>query len=157
MSSCVQEDNSNKPSSANICLHSRWPSLSQSLQNISSKLDLMVSCYRISYDGSLSIDGSSLSNWSRILSVPWDLHALMEGFSPSTTGCIIDLQSNDYVKCSIANNLFTLHGLYWVLWEPLSLLVVSLILVNSSHHWLVIKWFLPCSTLTQSIAWIESY
>ena len=31
-------------------------------------------------------------------------------------------------------------------WESLALMVISLALVNGSHHWLVIKWFLPCST-----------
>ena len=31
-------------------------------------------------------------------------------------------------------------------WESLKLMVISLALVNSSHHWMVIKWFLPCST-----------
>ena len=31
-------------------------------------------------------------------------------------------------------------------WESLTLMVISLALVNGSHHWLVIKWFLPCST-----------
>ena len=52
---------------------------------------------------------------------------------------------------------FTSHGLCWVLWEPLTLLVVSPTLVNSLHHWLVIKWFLPCSTSTHSFTWLESY
>ena len=31
-------------------------------------------------------------------------------------------------------------------WESLTSMVISLALVNSSHHWLVIKWFLPCPT-----------
>ena len=31
-------------------------------------------------------------------------------------------------------------------WESLTLMVISLALVNGSHHWLVIKWFLPCLT-----------
>ena len=30
-------------------------------------------------------------------------------------------------------------------WESLTLMVISLALVNGSHHWPVIKWFLPCS------------
>ena len=30
-------------------------------------------------------------------------------------------------------------------WESLTLMVISLTLVNGSHHWLVIKWILPCS------------
>ena len=30
--------------------------------------------------------------------------------------------------------------------ESLTLMVISLALVNGSHHWPVIKWFLPCST-----------
>ena len=31
-------------------------------------------------------------------------------------------------------------------WESLTFMVISLTLVNGSHHWPVIKWFLPCST-----------
>ena len=31
-------------------------------------------------------------------------------------------------------------------WESLTLMVISFALVNGSHHWPVIKWFLPCST-----------
>ena len=31
-------------------------------------------------------------------------------------------------------------------WESLTSMVISLALVNGSHHWLVIKWFLPCLT-----------
>ena len=42
-------------------------------------------------------------------------------------------------------------------WESLTLMVISLALVNGSHHWSVIKWFLPCSTSDHCIAWIESY
>ena len=36
-------------------------------------------------------------------------------------------------------------------WESLAFMVISLVLVNGSHHWLVIKWFLPCSTSNISI------
>ena len=31
-------------------------------------------------------------------------------------------------------------------WESLTSMLISLALVNGSHHWPVIKWFLPCST-----------
>ena len=31
-------------------------------------------------------------------------------------------------------------------WESLTLMVISLALVNGSHHWRVIKWFIPCLT-----------
>ena len=31
-------------------------------------------------------------------------------------------------------------------WESLTSMVISLTLVNGSHHWPVIKWSLPCST-----------
>ena len=31
-------------------------------------------------------------------------------------------------------------------WESLKSMVITLALVNGSHHWLIIKWFLPCST-----------
>ena len=61
----------------------------------------------------LSMTTHHLESLSRILSVPWDLHALMADFSPSTTGCIIDLQSNDFVKCLTTNHSFTLYILYW--------------------------------------------
>ena len=35
--------------------------------------------------------------------------------------------------------------------------MVSLALVNDSHHSLVIKWFLPCLTTRLSLTWLDSY
>ena len=138
--------------------HPFWPSLSQSLPIYFFKTWSMISCCGLAYDGSLSIDDSSLSRkLIQKSSVPWNLHASMAGFSPSTTVCIIDLRSNDSVTFSTSAQSFTFHGLYWVLWEPLTLLVVTLTLLNSLHYWLVIKWFLPCSTSTHLFTWIESY
>ena len=132
----------------NIC-HPFWPSLNQSLPIYFFKTWSIISCCGLAYDESLSIDDSSLSrNLIQKSSVPWNLHASMAGFSPSTIGCIIDLQSNDSVTFSTSAHSFTFHGLYWALWEPLTLLMVTLTLVNSLHYWLVIKWFLPCSTST---------
>ena len=118
----------------------------------------MISCCGLACDESLSIDISTLSRkLTYESSVPWSLHASMAGFSPSTSVFIIDLRSKDSMKCSTPTHSFTSHGLCWVLWEPLTLLVVSLMLVNSLHHWLVIKWFLPCSTSTHLFTWLESY
>ena len=81
-------------------------------------------------DHFLSTSSHYLEIWSRILSVPWDLHALMEGFSPSMTGYIIYLRSND----SMSFRLQIIHSHFIdctrVLWDPLSLLVVSLTLVT---------------------------
>ena len=42
-------------------------------------------------------------------------------------------------------------------WESLTLMVISLTLVNSFHQWLVIKWFLPCSTSSHLFLYLESY
>ena len=157
MSLCFQEDSLNKPFICKIFVFHfdhPWVSPCQYIFKTWS----MISCCGLPYDGSLSIDNNSLSRkLVQKSSVPWNLHASMAGFSLSTTGCIIDLRSNDSVTCSTSAHSFTFHGLYWVLWEPLTLLVVSLTLVNSFHHWLVIKWFLPCSTSTHSFTWIESY
>ena len=157
MSLCVQEDSSNKPFICKISvIHFDHPWVSP-CQYIF-KTWSMISCCGLAYDRSLSIDISTLSRkMIQKLSVPWNLHASMAGFSLSTIGYINDLRSNDSVTCSTSAHSFTFHGLYWVLWEPLTLLVVSLTLVNSLHHWLVIKWFLPCSTSTHLITWIESY
>lgn len=41
-------------------------------------------------------------------------------------------------------------------WGPLSLLVVSLTLVNSLHHWLVIKWLSSMFDINTSIRMLES-
>lgn len=35
--------------------------------------------------------------------------------------------------------------------------MVSLMLVNGSHHWPIIKWFLPCLTLRHSLTCLHSY
>ena len=40
-------------------------------------------------------------------------------------------------------------------WEPLTLWVVSLALVNGSHHWLVIKWFSSMFDFNTSIHMLE--
>jgi hypothetical protein len=36
-------------------------------------------------------------------------------------------------------------------------MVISLALVNGSHHEPIIKWFLPCSTSTPIITWLDLY
>ena len=141
----------------NICLPF-WPSLSQSLPIYYFKTWSTILFCGIAYNGSLSIDDSSLSRkLIQKSSVPWNMHASMAGFSPSMTGCIIDLRSNDSVTCLTSAHSFTFHGLYWILWGPLTLLVVTITLVNNSHYLLVIKWFLPCSNSTNLFTWIELY
>ena len=35
-------------------------------------------------------------------------------------------------------------------WESLTSMMISLALVNASHHWPVIKWFVPCSNSDHS-------
>jgi len=52
---------------------------------------------------------------------------------------IIGLWSNDFMGVRIQFLIHTLWIVLLVPWEPLSLLVVSLTLVNGSHHWPVIK------------------
>ena len=42
-------------------------------------------------------------------------------------------------------------------WESLTSMVISLALVNGFYQWPVIKWFLPCSTSTPVITWLDSY
>jgi hypothetical protein len=42
-------------------------------------------------------------------------------------------------------------------WASLTLMVISLALVNGIHQRPVIKWFLPCSTSTHVITWSDSY
>ena len=42
-------------------------------------------------------------------------------------------------------------------WESLTLNMISLTLINGSHRWSVIKWFLPCSNSVHLFTWIESY
>ena len=141
----------------NICLPF-WPSLSQSLPIYFSKLDLWFRVVGLpTMDHFLSTTTHYLGSWSRNRQYLEICMPAMAGFLPLTTGCVIDLRSNDSVTCSTSAHSFTFHGLYWVLWEPLTLLVVTLTLVNSLHYWLVIKWFLPCSTLTHLFTWIESY
>ena len=44
-----------------------------------------------------------------------------------------------------------------ITWGLLTLMVISLALVNSIHQWLVIKSFLPCSTSKNLFTWLESY
>ena len=41
--------------------------------------------------------------------------------------------------------------------ESLTSMVISLALVNSIHQWLIINWFLPCSTSKNLFTWIELY
>ena len=53
----------------------------------------------------------------------------------------------------------SIHILWIVLivpWWPLSLLVISLALVNSLHHWLVIKWLSSMFDVSTSIHMLES-
>ena len=113
VSSCVQENSSNKTIHLqNICHPSfdhPWVSPCQYIFKTWS----MISCYGLAYDRSLSIDISTLSRkLIQKSSVPWNVHASMAGFSPSTTGYIIDLRSNDSVTCLTLYHSFTFHGLY---------------------------------------------
>ena len=49
---------------------------------------------------------------------------------------------------SVRHKIIYSHSGYCtrVPWESSTPMVISLTLVNGSHHWPVIKWFLPCST-----------
>ena len=42
-------------------------------------------------------------------------------------------------------------------WESLTSMVISIAVVKVFHQWPIIKWFLPCSTSTPIIAWLDSY
>ena len=52
------------------------------------------------------------------------------------------------IQLSVRHHIIYSHLKYCTRlpWESLTSMVISLALVNDSHHWPVIKWFLPCST-----------
>ena len=60
----------------------------------------------------------------------------------------------DYLGVWLQYHLFTLVRMYWVPWGTFSLMVVSLVFVNDSHHWPVIKRFPPCLTPTPLFTWL---
>lgn len=68
---------------------------------------------------------------------------------------IIDLRSKDSI--SVRLQLHYSHS--WIVlivpWEPLSLLAVSLMHVNSLHHWLIIRWFSIMFNFNTSIHMLE--
>ena len=106
----------------------------------------------------LSTSTYYLEKWFRnFFSVPWSLHASMESSSCSMT-CSRHWPSIEwFCKCSTSAHSFSLVDCVVVPWGPLSLWVVSLVLVNDFHHWPVIRCFLPCSTPTNLFAWLDSY
>ena len=55
----------------------------------------------------------------------------------------------------ISSFIHILWTMFPVPWEPLSLLVVYLALVNGSHHWLVIKWLLSMFDFNTFIRMLE--
>jgi hypothetical protein len=90
--------------------------------------------------------------------VPWNLHALMTGFLAFDNGFSL-LTSDREISLSVRLQLINSHSLDCtrVPWESLTLMVISLALVNGSHHWSIIKWFLPCSTSTHVFTWLYLY
>jgi hypothetical protein len=70
---------------------------------------------------------------------------------------IIGLLSKD--STNVRLQLIYSHSLECtnVPWESLSLLVISIALVNRIPQWPVIKWFLPCSTSIPLFAWLGMY
>ena len=94
----------------------------------------------------------------RTYPIPWNSHASMMG--------ILIFDSGFYTidPCWEIPWLFDFNSFIHILlecttipWESSSLLVISLTLAKSIHQWLVIKWFLPCSTPTLFFTWLELY
>ena len=69
--------------------------------------------------------------------------------------CIIGLQSGDSTNVWLQIILHTLWILLEVPWEPLTLLVVPLTLVNGLHHWPVLKKFSSMIEFNTSIHILE--
>lgn len=96
--------------------------------------------------------------WSRkFLSVSWSLHASMASYWHSMIGSHHWPLNEWFCECLISNSMFTLMESVVAPWEPLPLLVVSLIPINSLHHSQVIRWFLPFLTSTHWFTWLDSY
>ncbi len=82
-------------------------------------------------------------HWQVSLFPSVDLHHWSSGQN-ILSGVRCQLIHLNSVKCIIVS------------WRPSILMVVLLTLVNGSHHWPVIKWFLPCSVSTHLFTCIES-
>jgi hypothetical protein len=67
--------------------------------------------------------------------VPWNLHASMEGFLAFDNGFSLLTPDRD-ISLSVRLHLIKSHSLDCtrVPWESLTLMVMSLTLVNGSHH-----------------------
>jgi hypothetical protein len=82
----------------------------------------------------------------------------MEGFFTFNNG-FTSLAPDWRIPLSVRLQIIYSHSLdcTGVPWESLTLMVISLALVNGSHHRPIIKWFLPCSTSTPVITWSDLY
>ena len=88
--------------------------------------------------------------------VPWNLHASIVGFLTSDSG-FSSLTPDREITLNVRPQLIYWHSLDCTSapWDSLTLMVISLTLVNGIHQWPVIKWFLPCSTSTHIFTWLD--
>ena len=86
-------------------------------------------------------------------------HACLNGRPPRVWqwAYIIDLWSDDSMDVRLQLIYSHSSKCTRVPWESLTLMVISLALVNGLHHWSVIKWFLPCSTSKNLFTWLDLY
>ena len=98
---------------------------------------------RLFLSTSTHLSGISLRNKV----VPWYLYTSMKdffAFANRFTSLIFYWK----IWLSVRHQIIYSHSgdFTRVPWESLTLMVISLALVNGSHNWPVIKWFLPCLT-----------
>ena len=100
-----------------------------------------------SFDETIPIDISSLS---RNQSQKQKLSTLRSVCLNDRFSCsqhrFTSLTFNRKIRLSVQHQIIYSHAGYctMVLSKSLALMVISIALVNGSHHWPVIKWFLPC-------------
>ena len=90
--------------------------------------------------------------------VPGDLYTSMP-YLLSFNNRFTSLTFDRKIQPSVRRQIIYSHSeeCTGVSWESSTLMVISLALVNVFHHWLIIKWFLPCLTSRCLFAWLESY
>ena len=94
----------------------------------------------------------------RTYSVPWNSHASMVCILVFDS-CFTSLSSDQKIPWMLDSNSFIHISLECttVPWGSSSLSMISLMLVNGIHQWLVIKRFLPCLMTTSFFTWLELY
>jgi hypothetical protein len=85
------------------------------------------------------------------------MHASMVGFLAFESG-FTSLTLDRKILSTVRLQLIHSHSMDCtrVPWGSLTSMVISLVLVNGFINDRVIKWFLPCSTSTHVITWLDS-